>query len=52
MRVRGVVRRELENDFESAGVRRGEQRVQFGQRAEARIDVAIVVLLVRIASMS
>ena len=42
MLVGGVVRHEVEDQLEAARVRVGEQRVEIGQRAEQRIDVAII----------
>jgi hypothetical protein len=42
MPVRGVVRHEIENDLQAARMRRRDQRVEIGERAEHRIDIGIV----------
>ena len=42
MLVGGVVGHEVEDHFQAARMRVGQQGVEVGQRAEQRIDVAIV----------
>ena len=42
MLIRSVIRHEIQDELEPALVRRCNQAVEIGQRAEDRIDVAII----------
>ena len=42
MAVRGVVRHEVQQHPQAAPMRLGDQRVEVGEGAEARVDVAVV----------
>ena len=42
MLVRGVVRHEVEDELHAARMRLGDQPVEVGERAEDRIDAAVI----------